>query len=77
MGKLKDDSKTMQRSCDKVPKGWKTTLQWAEEEGMPVSTASHKIIDLFRAGKWEMKKFRVLSPSGNRSYMTPHYRPKQ
>ena len=62
-------------ATEEVPEGWKTTEQWANLMGRSINTISARIRLLVRSGEWEQRKFRVVSPSGNKVYPTPHYRP--
>jgi len=55
-----------------VPKGWKTTKQWADGENVQNCQASVYLRKGLSLGLIEMKKFRVLTGSSVRP--VPHYR---
>jgi hypothetical protein len=58
---------------DKVPPGWLTAVELADLLGKNRDSISRSISVGVRAGRIEMKKFRVVN--GQRGlYPTPHYR---
>lgn len=74
MGILRKSFVASQLGGEKVPPGFKTCRQWAEEEGLATSTVRHQLGELLRAGLWIMRNVRVQS--GPRCMMVPHYAPK-
>ncbi len=60
-------------SLETVPAGWMTTKEMAKEMGQPVSTISHFITSAIRAGRMEVRRFRVNSHGKVTSI--PHYKP--
>ena len=59
---------------EEVPEGWKTAIEWGEVLGFSRPHTNRLIGDAVRAGKWEVRKFRIRT--ANRGlYLTPHYRP--
>ena len=54
------------------PKGWYNTWEVAKRYNLSRSHASKKITGFLRAGKMEMRKFRM--PFGNSSKIIPYYR---
>jgi len=58
---------------DQVPKGWFSRQQLEEEWNLSCCYTARLIKDAIVAGKAEMKKFRVPTPSRG-LYPTPHYR---
>jgi hypothetical protein len=46
---------------DQVPEGWLTINQMAEITNTAVTTISHKMIRMVKAGKLQRKKFRISS----------------
>lgn len=59
---------------DKVPPGWKTSIQWADEDGFSHSYTRQLLSRAVADGTIEMKKFRISN--GNMLFPTPHYREK-
>jgi hypothetical protein len=60
---------------DEVPPGWFTAAQLSEKVGMSYDWAGRRVGALVKAGKVEVKKFRI--PSGQRGiYPVAHYRLK-
>lgn len=58
---------------DVVPAGWLTTVQLGQKLGKNRSTVAALLFAACRAGRVEVKNFRV--PSGQRGvYPVPHYR---
>jgi hypothetical protein len=75
MGLLKEAALNTERA-DPVPPGFKTSGQWALDEGFSATTANRMINRLVAAGKWEQVVCRV--PTVNRRLMAlPHYGPKR
>lgn len=60
------------QKAQKVPKGWKTSIQIAKECGKSDSYIRRQIAKLLRQGHIEMKPFMIKS--GMRIYPVPHYR---
>ena len=58
---------------DEVPKGWFSRQQLEDEWKLSCCYTAKLIRDTMVAGKAEMKKFRVPTPSRG-LYPTPHYR---
>lgn len=72
---LRDDNiKARQKSAEKVPSGFKTTDQWAEEEGLHRSYTGTILARLAKQGVYEMKVFRIAV--GNSIRSIKHYRRK-
>lgn len=69
-------AKSLEDSADKVPAGWKTARQVADEMGRSVGNANRVIQALIKSGSAETKSFKVSTPScGVRA--VPHYRIKK
>jgi predicted transcriptional regulator len=60
-------------SLEPVPADWMTTNQMAKEMGQPASTVSHFVTNAVRAGKMEVRRYRVKTHG--RVGSIPHYRP--
>lgn len=60
---------------DKIPKGWKTAVQWGEEEGMNREQALMYLRMGMKRGIVEKKEFCVRHSKLIRR--TPHYRIKK
>jgi hypothetical protein len=74
MGILRQAITASQPAAEKVPPGFKTCRQWAEEEGLARNTVQAQIAGLVRGGQWVVRKFRVQC--GQRVLFVPHYAPK-
>ena len=59
---------------DKVPHGWVTVTQLADELGKAEATIRTQLSRAVREGRAEMQKFRIQTPRG--PYPVPHYRLK-
>jgi hypothetical protein len=71
---LKDLQKAISGQADKVPAGFRTMRQIADDEGHEVSWAKKAMQKVIKAGTWEQKSFRIVTGCGLR--MVPHYRRK-
>ena len=58
---------------DKIPSGFKTKYQWAEEWNVKPKRALEKITAGIRAGLVERKKFRIINGALG-LYPVPHYK---
>jgi hypothetical protein len=68
MGALRTAAQT---KPEPVPRGFKTSRQWAQVEGISHPHARRLIDQLVSEGKWEMRRYRV--PRGCGLYPSPHY----
>lgn len=68
MGTLR---KAAQLKPEPVPRGFKTSRQWAEAEGISPPHARRLIVQLIADGKWEMRRYRLRSGGG--LYPVAHY----
>ena len=72
MGILRKDAR---KQTDAVPSHFKTSTEWAKEEGLSAPHARRLIQGLVSEGKWEMQRFAIESRRG--IYPVPHYGPKK
>jgi hypothetical protein len=63
--------KAAQVKPEPVPRGFKTSRQWADAEGISPPHARRLIEQLCVEGKWEMRRYRVRSARG--IYPAAHY----
>jgi response regulator of citrate/malate metabolism len=61
-------------AVEKVPEGWHTCIELAEQMGKSRITVGHKLADAVREGRAEVKKFVITTGSVTRP--VPHYRLK-
>ena len=61
-------------NVDKVPAGWMTCAELADKLGKTKDTVSGQLSVAVRAGRAEMKRFRILTNRG--AYPVPHYKLK-
>jgi hypothetical protein len=61
-------------NVDKVPAGWMTCAELADKLGKTKDTVSGQLSVAVRAGRAEMKRFRIFTNRG--AYPVPHYRLK-
>jgi predicted transcriptional regulator len=66
-------AQSLDESADKVPDGWKTSRQVADEMGRSIGNAQKVIKSLVSSGLAETKVFRVNVP-GCGVRPVPHYR---
>ena len=64
-----------QKSCDKVEKDFFPRDEWAKRWNIEAAFTNKRLSKLVAAGIMEIKKFRVITPSG-KTYPTPHYKLK-
>lgn len=67
--------KAAQLKPERVPRGFRTSKQWAAVEGISHPHARRLIDQLLSEGKWEMRRFRVARGGG--LYPSPHYGPRR
>jgi len=65
----------LNRSVDKVPKGWKTAAQWSKEMEVSTSHGFRILLELERRDKVQRERFNLLQPSGVVRAI-PHYKKK-
>lgn len=63
------------RPTDKIPAGFKTCRQWADDEGLSIQQTGHLLRRLMGEKTWECQKFRISGADGF-PRLIPHYRPK-
>jgi hypothetical protein len=66
--------KAAQVKAEPVPRGFKTSAEWALAEGISQPHARRLIEQLCGEGKWEMRRYRVRSARG--LYPAAHYGPR-
>lgn len=59
---------------DDVPAGWLSATELSDRLGKSRSVVAEQLSAAVRAGRAEVKKFRVMTPRG--AYPVPHYRLK-
>lgn len=64
----------VQKAADEVPDGWLTAAELSEKLNKPLSTMGKMLLVAVRAGKCEVKKFRINCGVAVRP--VPHYKLK-